>query len=144
MTAPSLGGLTVSVPETLAFTAIELGTGWAMATLGSGLQHFVGGVNLGLAVEENMRRAAFAAGFSEEEVEAAIEEQRVDTESTPENAAPSLIDVLVDPDDNRLIRVSFRIPTDSPPGDVNFDVVFSDFNEVTVEVPTEFETASPR
>jgi hypothetical protein len=153
---PSLGGLTGVVPETLGLTAvgmIEDPTGAGTETVdGRELIRIRGSVNLPRAIYENQRpvfesatefgetcETQIGTGATpttvcrEQTFEEAYEESygNVDFDASP----PSRVDVLVDGETLRIHQVVIGVPGNDE--DTYLEVEYSDFNDVSIEVPSD-------
>lgn len=131
---PSLAGQVNSIPETLALTAVELGSGWSLVTNATNVL-LTGAVNINAATEENQRRALTASGKTPEEVDLLI--RQLSGNQQPLGA--SVIEVTLSPDYQLIQEVTIYTPTNA--ADPYFDVAYSQFNAVRVGTPTEFVIA---
>lgn len=128
---PSFDGAVNSLPETLGIVAADVGTDWIVAADGGGVK-LAGAVNLNRAIQENQRRAFAVSGYTQEQIEAAIQQLWGDQ---PE-VGPSLIEVTLTPDYKWITRVMISVPTQQT--DPYFVVQYSEWGEVTVSAPEGF------
>lgn len=133
---PSLGGYTTTEPETLAFAAVDLATGWHQS--GGSTATLVGQIDLPQTITENQIRNAIAAGYTRSEAQQLIADPLA--EPSPTSVPQSTIELEFSPADYSYFR-SVRI--DVPGDDANpyFVVSFSRFNDVSVEAPADYTTA---
>jgi hypothetical protein len=155
--APSLGGLTGTVPETLGLTSLGMVTDpevlGSESANGRQLLRVRGSLNLARAIYDNQSLAFHGAEVSGETCETHIQTGATPTsvcrklpkltfeeayeeehgEVDFDQAPPSRIDILLDPEDFRVYRILISVP--QAEDDPYLEVDYSDFNDVTVEVP---------
>ncbi|MEO8457584.1 MAG: hypothetical protein ABI559_07225 [Chloroflexota bacterium] len=117
--APSLGGLTTTFPETLAFTAVEIATGWQ--ALPGSPTILIGQVDLGQAVTENRTRAGNPPASGQ---------------PSDSPLQPSTIELTLSDSGPYFERVRIDLPGNEL--DPYFVADFSKINDVSVEAPGEY------
>jgi hypothetical protein len=122
--APTLGGATTFFPETLAFSAVDLATGWRIKDGSSGL--IVGQVDLVAAINENWSRIG-------------IPTDTVTPSSSPTEIPLSTVELQLSGEGPHFQTVTVYVPGD--PNDRYLVVDFSRFNDVSVEAPSDYTTA---
>jgi hypothetical protein len=140
---PSLGGLTTTAPETMGLAAVQLGREWTVSTHSGSSATLKTDVDLAEVIQANQRSVLRDAGFSEEEIEAAIQEQ-FESDVSAEPAVEMRLDVVVDLDEKLIMKVTLTAPEgEDGETDEYFHTVYSRYNDVSVEVPEEYEDFDP-
>lgn len=133
---PSLGGFTTTEPETPAFAAVDLATGWHES--GASTATLAGQIDLGKTIAENQIRNAIAAGYTRSEAQQLIADPLA--EPSPTGVPQSTIELEFSPDDYPYFK-SVRIGVPGDDTNPYFVVSFSRFNDVSVEAPADYTMA---
>lgn len=119
--APTLGGLTTFFPETLAFSAVDIATGWRIKDG----RTIVGEVDLDGAINENWSRIGIPTGTPPPSASAT-------------DIPPSTVEVQLSTSGPYFQAVTISVPGD--PNDPYLVVKFSRFNDISVEAPSDYTT----
>jgi hypothetical protein len=129
-TAVPTEDLLESRPETYPLSAATAVKGWRVVDEDPSVLHVAGRTTFDAAAKADVRRNGRAAGFSEDAIEEAAK-------GFDGGGDPMAVEVWIDKERSLITRINITGAEGEFEGFFQ-DAAFSDFNDVTVDVPTDF------